>query len=124
MKNISDKELTLKQMKVLAKSLNFAVSQDIILTQDLVIATERACLFVSGLGEREQTRTEVTSFLKKAIPHTSNITKEERRPLNELHTDKEITILPADKGKAAMMTNVSTYNKKIGSMLIGEKPGK
>ena len=42
MKNISERELTLQQTKVLVKGLNFAVSPDKVPVDEFVVATEKA----------------------------------------------------------------------------------
>ena len=76
---------------------------------------------MSDQGEREQIRAEITGFLKKTKPPTSNISKEERRALCELRKEKELIILPADKGKATVIMNASTYEDKVNTMLSAKK---
>ena len=55
--------------------------------------------------------------MKKVRPLPSNISKSERRALIELRKCREITILPADKGKATVVMNVSDYEDKVTEML-------
>ena len=66
-RNISDREITLKQKQVLAKGLNFAVSPESIPVNDFVVATEQACWLLPE-EERDQLRSEVSGLLRNAKP--------------------------------------------------------
>ena len=72
-KNISDRELTLQQTKVLAKGLNFAVLPDKVPVDEFVMATEKACWLLPE-NEAEELRSEVSGILKNAKPPPSNLT--------------------------------------------------
>ena len=50
--------------------------------------------------EAEDLRHSVVGELKKAKPPQSNISAKERKALKSLAKNKDIMILPADKGKA------------------------
>ena len=50
--------------------------------------------------------------LQQAQTPKDNISKAERRALNELKKDKDITILPADKGRATVILSKVDYIKK------------
>ena len=47
----------------------------------------------------------------------SNITKEERQAIKTLKADKEILILPADKGRSVVLLDKSEYNEKCEALL-------
>ncbi|XP_035671873.1 uncharacterized protein LOC118412922 [Branchiostoma floridae] len=109
--NISGKSLSDSQTKVLQKGLNFAVTPDKLPVEDFVVATESACAGLP-LSSAEQLRSEVAGILKTAKPPKNNITKQERDALKELRKDKDLLVLPADKGKATVVMDKSDYEKK------------
>ena len=51
----------------------------------------------------------------------SNILKEERAAIRSVGKDKTIIVLPADKGKAAVVMDVEEYEKKVRDMSGDEK---
>ena len=53
----------------------------------------------------------------KAKEKRSNISQEERKALQTLHSDKTIKILPADKGRATVIMKATEYNTKIAGLL-------
>ena len=120
MKNISDRELTLQQTKVLAKGLNFAVSPDKVQVDEFVVATEKACWLLPE-NVAEELRYEVSGILKNAKPPPSNLTKGERQALRELSKDEQTMIFPADKGKATVIMNKDVYESKVSGMLWDEQ---
>ncbi|XP_019643892.1 PREDICTED: uncharacterized protein LOC109484960 [Branchiostoma belcheri] len=109
--NISKKSLTDHQTGVLQKGLNFAVTPDKVPVEDFVVATESACLHLSP-SSAEQLRSEVAGILRTAKPPKPNITKQEREALKELKKEKDLLILPADKGKAAVVMDRTDYEEK------------
>ncbi|TWW61021.1 hypothetical protein D4764_05G0011110 [Takifugu flavidus] len=114
-KNLSDRELTQTEEEVLSKGLNFLVTPEEVLTVELITATETA-IRNNKLpeAEAEQIRLKVTATLASA---TSNITNEEKRAIASLAKDKNITILPADKGRCTVLLNTTDYDTKILSLL-------
>ena len=51
----------------------------------------------------------------------TNISKEQSRALRNLKKDKDITIVPADKGRAVVVMNTNDYDNKISDLLNDEK---
>ena len=47
----------------------------------------------------------------------ANITRKEREAIRELQKDKDILVLPADKGRATVVMNRSEYEDKMSTML-------
>ncbi|KAJ8911562.1 hypothetical protein NQ315_007943 [Exocentrus adspersus] len=60
-------------------------------------------------------------ILEKPLKIKSNINKEEMLSLKQLKNDKDIKILPADKGNATVIMNTIDYNTKILNMITEEK---
>ncbi|KAJ8909397.1 hypothetical protein NQ315_011669, partial [Exocentrus adspersus] len=60
-------------------------------------------------------------ILEKPLKIKSNINKEEMLSLKHLKNDKNIKILPADKGNATVIMNTIDYNIKILNMITEEK---
>ncbi|KAI8507604.1 hypothetical protein Bbelb_149840 [Branchiostoma belcheri] len=118
--NISEKTLNEHQTRVLQKGLNFAVTPDKIPSEDFVVATESACMCLP-LNSAEQLRSEVAGILRTVKPPKSNITKQERDALKELRKEKDLLILPADKGKATVVMDRTDYEKKVSDMLADDK---
>ena len=118
--NLSDKQLTDAQTGVLAKGLNFAVTPEKVPVTDFIVATEKIAWRLQE-GEAEQLRSEVTGVLKNAKPPKSNISKNERVALTSIKKDKDIIVLPADKGRATVVMNVVDYESKVKDMLSDER---
>ena len=55
--------------------------------------------------------------LKKYKPPSSNISKGEFVAIQELKWNKDITILPADKGRATVTLNTTDYETKMATLL-------
>ena len=67
--------------------------------------------------KQEQLRTKVAGLLHSAKPLQSNLSKGERQALGNLAKNKDITILPADKGKATVIMDTEDYELKVKEML-------
>ncbi|XP_072030440.1 uncharacterized protein [Amphiura filiformis] len=118
-KNITDKELSDPQQKLLARGLNFAVSVDKIPHTEYIVACETACAKLPW-QEAQSLRAEVTGMLKSAKVPKSNITKEERSALKELKKSKDLLIMGADKGRCTVVQTTTEYENKVHAMLSDE----
>uniref|UniRef100_A0A3P9MD15 Uncharacterized protein n=1 Tax=Oryzias latipes TaxID=8090 RepID=A0A3P9MD15_ORYLA len=56
-------------------------------------------------------------ILKTAKLPPSNITKEEMAAIHSLKNNREITILPADKGRTTVIMDTEQYEKQMNEML-------
>jgi hypothetical protein len=65
----------------------------------------------------EEIRQETVRNLKGSNKPTDNLTGTERRALRALKSNKTLTVLPADKGNAAVVLCTSDYNQKITALL-------
>ena len=83
-----------------------------------VIGIEGACRFL-GLDTKaaETLRANCVRILKNAPKPRSNINKKERLALDSLAKNKEITIVPADKGRSVVVMNTQDYKDKANKIL-------
>ena len=68
-------------------------------------------------GKTEELRREIKSVLKKIHAPRSNITREERKAVEELRRDKTKMILTVDKGVSMVVMDWDDYNKKAETLL-------
>ena len=59
----------------------------------------------------------VSSVLKSAKPPRKNLTGKQHKTIRSLRRDKDIIILPADKGNATVVMNRSDYTAKMEDLL-------
>ena len=69
------------------------------------------------MAEADNIRAKTSLVLQKASPPKDNLSKKQRQALHSLKEDKEITILPADKGRATVILNKEDYIKKCNDHL-------
>ena len=98
------------QESLLAKGLNFSPSPGKIPYEDYIIATEKACRKLPS-NEATVLRSEMAGLLRNVKPPKPNITKDERKAIQELKKEESILILPADKGKATVIIDASEYEE-------------
>nr|XP_054761192.1 uncharacterized protein LOC129267568 [Lytechinus pictus] len=67
--------------------------------------------------DRESLRKDIGTVLEQAKPPKSNITKDMEAALKSLKEDSTIMILPADKGRAAVILDTTTYRDKMDNLL-------
>ena len=67
--------------------------------------------------DAQELRAEVTHLLKKVKIPRSNITKDEKKTLQELREDKERMVLTADKGAAMVAMDRKYYMDKVEGLL-------
>nr|XP_054774799.1 uncharacterized protein LOC129282974 [Lytechinus pictus] len=115
-KNCSDRLLRDSELSVLVKGLNFSVAPTEVPVVDIITSTETAC---RKLNERSATelRSKVVGLLSRPRKLEPNLNKEETEALNDLKKDKNIRVLPADKGRTVVILNTCDYNSKCESLL-------
>ena len=118
--NLSKYKTSKPQESLLAKGLNFSPSPGKIPYEDYIIATEKACRKLPS-NEATVLRSEMAGLLRNVKPPKPNITKDERKAIQELKKEESILILPADKGKATVIIDASEYEDKINEMLSDER---
>ena len=103
-------------IKYPAHSLNFAVAPTKIPVHDYVEQTELACTKLNP-SQAAALRNEIAGALKSAKPPKPNITMAEKVALKEIQENKDIMILPADKGRATVILDKAEYEQKMEAML-------
>lgn len=51
------------------------------------------------------------------MPAAVNISTEEKRALNNLRKDEQVTIVPADKGRSVVVMDMDEYKEKVSVLL-------
>jgi len=116
-KNVSKRDLSEIELSVLKCGLNYVIAPDKLPVVDIITATERACSNLSN-SESAELRNKVADVLSKnKTPTRSNITREERTALVGLSKDKDILVLPADKGRCTVVMDKTEYKSKCDTML-------
>ena len=114
--NLSDRPLSAAETSLLAKGNNFSITPKTVPTED-IIANIEASIQKLPAEVSEVIRSEASRILRKAKPPQSNITKKERMAIKDLNSNKDIIILPADKGNATVLMNTTDYKDKLNSLL-------
>ncbi|MCY6525048.1 hypothetical protein, partial [Actinobacillus pleuropneumoniae] len=95
--NLSDFTLDHAAESILKKGLNFAITPNKIPVEEVISNIEVAIKNLD-IEKSEEIRQDIVKILRTAKPPTSNISKEEKRALNNLRRNKNIVILKDDKG--------------------------
>ena len=117
--NISSRKLTTPEVSVLENGLNFAVSPDALPVNDIIVTTESACKNLPD-DKAAELRGRLVNIVKNSKSPRSNISKPERSAIESLKKNKSIQILPADKGRATVVTGNSDYESKALTLLQDE----
>jgi len=85
-----------------------------------VVAIEKACRTMNA-ADAEILRNEVLDTLRPAKCPPANLTIPEQQALSRLQKNSAIMVLPADKGRAAVILDKMEYEEKVAVMLSDEK---
>ena len=109
---------TLSEVKLLKRGANFSVTPPKLPIDDFIVAAEEAGKRLDP-GSAAAMKAEIVDIIKKenTKKRYSNITKEEREVIKELRNRKEITIVPADKGRCIVVMDRLEYVKKMEEKL-------
>ncbi len=99
--------------------MNFAVSSQKILKVEIIASTESTARKLNK-EDGQQLRTGVALILQKSKPPKSNISKKQHKALTNLKRNKNIVILPADKGNATVVMDRYEYKMKMKKLLDDE----
>ena len=110
-KNLSSKELSTSEKRLLQKGLNFAVAPSMVKNEEVLAAVEAGITKLSD-AEETQVRCAAVSVLKAPRCMERNLSKEEREAFRRLKDDVSIVIMRADKGNCTVVMDTSSYNEK------------
>ena len=105
-------------MSVLARGLNFSVTPKEVPVAEIVTHVE-SCLTSAKLEPdvADAVRAKISAALMKKRKFNFNITREEYSALDTLRKDKDIVVLPADKGRSTVVLDKVDYDKKVMTLL-------
>ena len=115
-KNLSASTLTKDQIKALVHGPNYVIVPRSPPVGEYITAIENVCNQLQQ-GKVEELRGEIKSVLKNIHIPRSNITREERKAIDELRKDETKMILTADKGVSMVVLNSDDYNQKAEALL-------
>ena len=115
--NISSYGMNETEKKILSRGLNFAVTPPKLPVDEYIVATEMACQQLNDSSKAAALRSDVTRILSKRRNTKQNISLEERKALENLSRNKDLQILPADKGRVTVLMNSCDYHAKIKELL-------
>ena len=114
--NLSSRSLSNAEVSLLQKGLNFAVTPTSIPATETVAKVESAIRPLDA-EQADTVRRNVNSILQRAKPPEPNITREMKQALKGSTEDKNIMILPADKGRASVVLDKNTYDDKLKTLI-------
>ena len=115
-KNLSASTLTKDQIKALAHGPNYAIVPRCPPVGEYIIAIENICNQLQQ-GKAEELRGEIKSVLKNIHTPRPNITREERKAIDELRKDETKMILTVDRGVSMVILNRDDYSQKAEGLL-------
>lgn len=121
--NLTEIPLSQPALSVLAKGHNFAIAPKRISREEIISQIESA-LSKRPSEKANKIRIKSTNILKQAAPPKPNLTKDEASALLELRKNKDIIILPADKGNSTVVMSRHHYHDKVIHLLEDNTYGK
>ena len=115
-KNLSQRPLTEEEKQVLALGLNYAVTPKAIPTASIIASTE-ATAKQFDTDSAHKLRAGISKVLQSSKPPKGNLTSHLRRAATELRKDRNIVILPTDKGNVTVVMDKKEYIEKLEHML-------
>ena len=114
--NLSNKNLSEDERKVLLLGLNFSVSQDYIPKTEILANIE---IGRKNLPDNTYSiiRSKVVDILNKKHKSTPNLSIKEKKALKNLRDDTNIAITKADKGNWTVIIDKDKYEEKIFKLL-------
>lgn len=114
--NLSHLNLDDNTLNILKKGFNYAITPREVPIKEIITNVEVAIQHLKE-EEAETVRQEVCHVLRHSRPPKQNITRAERTALKKLRENKEVVILPADKGNATVILNSADYREKMMKLL-------
>ena len=115
-RNLFTTPLTQDQVKNLSNGPNYAIVPKVPLVGEYITAIENMCNQLQQ-GKAEELRGEIKTVLKKIQAPRHNISREERKAIEELRRGKNRIILTVDKGVSMVVMDRDDYNNKAEELL-------
>ena len=115
--NFSKQELSRTQRTALEKGMNFSERSTTIPRATIIAGVEAALRKARDVRQADRARATVASILSRSKPPRPNTSREERKALEELRKNKDIVILPADKGTSVVILDKEEYDRKAMDIL-------
>ena len=115
-RNLSSTPLTQDHVEALSNGPNYAIVPKVPPVGEYITAIENVCNQLQQ-GKAEELRGEIKTVLKKIQPPRHNISREERKAIEELRKDKSRIILTADKGVSMVVMDRDDYSNKAEEIL-------
>ena len=118
-RNISSRPSDENETQVLSYGLKHSVTPKRILTDDIVSSVESVLARQRELPEstKADIRSRIASTLQSDSLTDCNLTKDELNALRRLRNDKDIVILPADKGRVTVVMDKKDCTDKMDSLV-------
>lgn len=118
-RNISSHPLDKNETRALSYGLKYSVTLKRIPTEAIVSSIEAALSRQRELpvSTKDNIRSRIAFTIQSASPHDSSLTKDERHALKRLRNDKDIVILPADKGRVTVVMDKTDYHDKMDAIV-------
>ena len=118
-RNISSRPLDKNETCVLSYGLKHSVTPKRIPTEAIVSSVEAALSRQRDLPEstKDNIRSWIASTIQSASLHDSNLTNDEQHVLKRLRNDKDILILPADRGRVTVVMDKTDYHDKMDALV-------
>ena len=118
-RNISSRPLDKTETRVLSYGLKHSVTPKRIPTESIVSSVEAVLSRQRDLSEsaKDNIRSRIASTVQSASIPDNNLTKDEQQALKRLKNDKDIVILPADKGRVTVVMDKTDYFDKMGALV-------
>ena len=101
-----------EEQRVLELGLNIASTPKEIPKMDIVARTEEVARRIKDENVAQTLRERIKIHLEEAKPPTQNLTPSERRAITSLKKNRDLVILPADKGRATVVITKICIKKK------------
>ena len=118
-KNLSSRSLTNAQESLLKKGNKFAIAPSKIPVLDIISGVELGLSQINFANKFsiDSARSKVVEILKRAKPPKPNLSKAEKRAMEELKQYDDIVFLNADKGNSTVVMDKLEYDKKLLGLL-------
>jgi hypothetical protein len=101
--------------------LNYAITPKRIPVPKIIASIESGIYHLCEESKATIRASVVNTLKNTKTLSTTNISKQQSHALRNLKKDKDITIVPADKGRAIVVMNTNDYDRKISDLLLDKK---